>query len=320
MRAWIAMAFGNKNNPYGDVPKTSYSYDDRVQNHKQVGVGDLLFVRGQGTFDGIGRIANIREGQTEKRFLKCPVCSSGRVHERVGMQPKYKCKDGHEFSQPSAIVRTVKTFKASFDGQWLDAGKAITVMELRPFELRDSKQLAIMPADTEGLARYVARRLPGVSTELMTWVGQTDEPIEDEEGDEAVDLTPVGADERKRTMRGIRLRRGQTGFRNNLIERYRGQCVVTGCSVLGVLEAAHIRPYRGPRDNNAANGLLLRSDLHTLFDLNRIAIHPDQLALVIHPSLQGSEYSAFAGKALFPTGLKPDNSCLRSRWKEFGGD
>jgi hypothetical protein len=88
--------------------------------------------------------------------------------------------------------------------------------------------------------------------------------------------------------------------------------------VLGVLEAAHIRPYRGPRDNHPANGLLLRSDLHTLFDLDRIGIDPDELTVVLHPTLLGSEYSAFDHKTLLVTKeTAPDKRALRLRWKDF---
>ena len=51
------------------------------------------------------------------------------------------------------------------------------------------------------------------------------------------------SDTRERTERAIYLRRGQKGFRDALLSAYEGQCVVTGCAVLDVLEAAHIHPY-----------------------------------------------------------------------------
>ncbi|MFM7606242.1 MAG: HNH endonuclease, partial [Prosthecobacter sp.] len=81
-------------------------------------------------------------------------------------------------------------------------------------------------------------------------------------------------DQREAVVQAIKLRRGQAVFRNRLIEAYDGKCVVTGCEVLAVLEAAHIKPYRGLKDNAVQNGLLLRADIHTLFDLNLLAINP----------------------------------------------
>jgi putative restriction endonuclease len=317
MRSWITMAFGGDDNPYGDIPKISYSYDDKVQNHKQVEVGDFLYMRNKTSLDGIGRIARIDEGRSEKRFRKCPQCNSGRIHERVGVKPRFRCKNGHEFDEPIVVVEPVKTFNATFEGKWLDAGHDISVLEMRPFELRDSKQLAIMPADTDGLARYIMRRRPILAAQLKDWLQIDVGSLKDVEGDAPFDPTPQGADERERIKRGIKLRRGQVGFRNGLIDRYDAACVVTGCQVLGVLEAAHIRPYRGPRDNHPTNGLLLRSDIHTLFDLDRIGIDPDILVVSIHESLRGSEYEVLEGRKLFQKGAAPDKRVLRIRWKDF---
>ena len=79
-------------------------------------------------------------------------------------------------------------------------------------------------------------------------------------------------DERDRTLREIVQRRGQPKFRYDLIAAYGGKCAVTGCDVLQALEAAHISPYLGEQSNHVSNGLLLRADIHTLFDLNLFAI------------------------------------------------
>jgi hypothetical protein len=61
-----------------------------------------------------------------------------------------------------------------------------------------------------------------------------------------------------------------------------------------VLEAAHIKPYRGEQDNHPENGLLLRSDIHTLFDLDLLGIDPDRMEVELHPSLT-EEYGELAG-------------------------
>lgn len=67
------------------------------------------------------------------------------------------------------------------------------------------------------------------------------------------------------------------------------------------------------------NGILLRSDLHTLFDLNLIGIHPAQLRIRIHPSLKGTEYEQFAGARLNKgDGKGPSRRALELRWRDFG--
>ena len=177
-----------------------------------------------------------------------------------------------------------------------------------------------MPADADGLASYVARRCPEIGAQLIGWTGEGLDELDDTKGNENVVLTPPGTDERDLIARAIRLWRGQSAFRNELINRYGSRCVISGCDVLGVLEAAHIRPYRGPRDNNPRNGLLLRSDLHTLFDLNRIGVDPERLTVAIHASLRRSEYQGFDGRPLVvPIGTPPDKGALRARWQEFLG-
>jgi predicted restriction endonuclease len=65
-----------------------------------------------------------------------------------------------------------------------------------------------------------------------------------------------------------------------------------------VLEAAHIIPYKGPATNSLQNGLLLRADLHTLFDLGLITIEAETLRVIVAPTLQMTMYAKFAGKEL----------------------
>ena len=57
-----------------------------------------------------------------------------------------------------------------------------------------------------------------------------------------------------------------------------------------VLEAAHILPYRGPDTNKVVNGLLLRADVHTLFDSGLIAVDVKNMTVLVDKSLEGSEY------------------------------
>src|SRR4051812_2738126 len=101
-------------------------------------------------------------------------------------------------------------------------------------------------------------------------------------------------------MRSIRVRRGQRAFRNALLDAYGNRCAVTGCDVRDLLEAAHIVPYQGPDTNHAQNGLLLRSDLHTLFDCGLIAVDVATMTVVISPKLGASSYRVLAGRKLRP--------------------
>jgi hypothetical protein len=126
-------------------------------------------------------------------------------------------------------------------------------------------------------------------------------------------------DGRQRTMRAIAQRRGQKKFRDALMKAYGESCAISGCTVLDVLEAAHIHPYRGPETNDVRNGLLLRADLHTLFDCGLISVDPSTLTVVVDGSLSGSEYQAWHGRPLRPPknpAHAPSKEALKMRKEE----
>ncbi len=104
------------------------------------------------------------------------------------------------------------------------------------------------------------------------------------------------ADARERVVASIVRRRGQGAFRKVLLNAYGGRCALTGCEVIEVLEAAHIAPYRGAETNHPTNGLLLRSDIHVLFDLGLISIHPETKRVITARCLRGTVYGQFGGQ------------------------
>ena len=115
--------------------------------------------------------------------------------------------------------------------------------------------------------------------------------------EEVFDPTSV-EDARGRIWRSITQRRGQKPFRDDLIIAYGGRCAITGCSVLDVLEAAHIYPYRGPETNKVTNGLLLRADVHILLDCGLLAIDSKTMTVLVAPQLRDTEYGALHGRPL----------------------
>jgi hypothetical protein len=119
---------------------------------------------------------------------------------------------------------------------------------------------------------------------------------EDSSSEPAFDPNAI-EDGRERVAREIAVRRGQAGFRQRLLDAY-GCCAISGSEVEQALEAAHIVPYQGPGTNHVTNGLLLRADLHTLFDLGLLSIDPLSLTVLVHTDLNGSEYEKLRGQPL----------------------
>lgn len=123
--------------------------------------------------------------------------------------------------------------------------------------------------------------------------GETDAVVEGAEPtspvEEAFRRSMFGSSEM--VTRALRSRRGQPAFRQRLMETYDGTCGVTSSRVQPLLEAAHILPHARGGTYEIRNGLLLRADVHTLFDFGYLAIDPTTWTTVVHESLSGTEYS-----------------------------
>lgn len=100
----------------------------------------------------------------------------------------------------------------------------------------------------------------------------------------------------------IRARIGQGAFRAIVTDAYKRRCAITGEKTLPVLEAAHIKPYSESGPNLTKNGLLLRSDMHILFDKGYMTVsnnHHLEVSRRIREEYEnGREYYAYHGKEL----------------------
>ena len=126
---------------------------------------------------------------------------------------------------------------------------------------------------------------------------------------------------RKKIIAAISRRQGQPAFRRKLIQAYSGRCAISGWNAVQTLEAAHIIPYNGPKTNHPANGLLLRADLHVLFDLGYVAIDPDTLRVLLAPALKDTLYSEYEGRIIEVSAeqkLRPSVTALKKHRLEAG--
>ncbi|MBZ9752690.1 HNH endonuclease [Deinococcus sp. HMF7604] len=101
----------------------------------------------------------------------------------------------------------------------------------------------------------------------------------------------------------VRPRLGQGAFRALVTEAYERRCALTGEKTLPVLEAAHVQPYAEGGPHDVSNGLLLRSDLHRLYDQGYITVDPDDRRLLVSGRIReefhnGRHYYALEGQAL----------------------
>ena len=99
-----------------------------------------------------------------------------------------------------------------------------------------------------------------------------------------------------------KIRLGQGAFRVLVTDAYTRRCSITGERTLPVLEAAHIKSYSEAGPHAISNGLLLRSDIHKLFDSGYLTItsdHKTEVSKRIKEEFEnGKEYYQFHGKSL----------------------
>ena len=116
----------------------------------------------------------------------------------------------------------------------------------------------------------------------------------------------------------VQPRLGQGAFRVAITELYGRQCALTGGKVLPALDAAHIRPYAEGGAHAKPNGILLRKDIHSVFDAGYATIDPDYRFIVSEKVRDvfnnGDEYRRLHGHRISlprKPSEQPDRSSLR---------
>jgi len=143
-----------------------------------------------------------------------------------------------------------------------------------------------------GLRNDMGKLGPGVGAGLLALLREAYEPAT-----QRFDPAEV-EDAREWMSRRVKERHGQGAFRQGLLAAYAGQCPISGCDVDEALEAAHITPHLGVQSQVLSNGLLLRADIHTLFDCGLIAVDPRTMTVAVAKSLMRSAYADYHGRRL----------------------
>lgn len=215
-----------------------------------------------------------------------------RWRPRWHYRDRLRKEPGDEFADLSALMTDLQTPAAKKRG----AGAVTQYYE--PNELTSAVSLASdFARATElfaPLMRYVADRYrfgedTNTINDMLVEVG-VNEPV-----DLLSDFDPNSLqDARARALRLIVQRQGQAAFRRKMLQAYGGKCAVTRSTAIQTLEAAHIRPYTGQNANVVPNGLLLRADIHTLFDLGLVKVDADRRVWV-SPVVDDRQYRALHG-------------------------
>ncbi|EOY5741576.1 TPA: HNH endonuclease [Enterobacter bugandensis] len=288
------------NDGYNDDSSVFYHYNNSVPNHKNVKEGDIVIIRNRENILGISIIEKLESHSTTKTVFKCPHegCNAKKIRPRETVKPKWRCNNGHEFDERKIVLEPATEFKASY-GSFFKKLKDVSLLQLKSESPRYNIQLSIQEVNIQWAKGLLGTQASSI---IPLTAGEAD--------DDSPEL--LEGDQRKIVDRQIKQRRGQKKFRDMLLNS-NPVCAVTGCELVDILEAAHIDAYRNDSHNDISNGLLLRSDIHTLFDLNLFAIHPETNKIHFSKSSKENGYKQFDGK-LLNVKHKISNKAIAKRW------
>ena len=166
-------------------------------------------------------------------------------------------------------------------------GDGVPVAVLRQVKAKPSTRYEVL-----GLAQVESWE--GGYFRLRSWSGASNGT-----GTAAEQALPISlTDARRRIDGAIVARQGGGAFRAAALLAFGGRCAISGYDVAEGLEAAHIVPYLGPHTNAVTNALLLRADLHTLFDRGLLTIDPMTMRVALSPTLKASAIKNLDGVIL----------------------
>jgi putative restriction endonuclease len=316
-KLWIFKSKGNEtsfggNNGYADVPTSYYLYDNTVKNYNKVQVNDNIIVVNKKYILGYAKITSIvLKSAVPKIRYRCPKCNTQEHSKRKNRQPKYRCRNKHEFDTAIEQNIVVDEFVANYASTFIPAEPGTKISELNSFYLNRNKYYSIQSADVSFL-----ELVPALNSTVRAISTAPNNKFSNKDISPYV---PSSQDDRERKFKLLNGRQGQNEFRNNLISVYGSYCMITGINVVNVIEASHICPYRGEKDNHILNGLLLRADLHKLFDSDLLGINPESLEVEIHPLIGETKYKKYQSQKLTMPNIDilPSIAALSIRWKIF---
>lgn len=286
--AWLLLAVGDDrqhggNDGYDDDPDVSYSWDDTVPNHAALKVGDPIALWDKKRLLGASTIEEIVTGSEDKILHRCPGCGRAGIKPRKTMLPRYKCNNGKckaEFNEPVTRIERVKTYKSRHDAGWKGLEDVLDGPHLRALCVSPKSQLSLRSLRWGDFQRALAARV-GAATASETEL-------------RVPDGGPGG-----HVLSTVRVRLGQRAFRKRLLAQQGPCCAFTGPAPDAVLEAGHLYSYAELGVHHAHGGLLLRRDVHRLFDAGALAVNPATRLIDVRRDLQDyPQYARLHGEAV----------------------
>jgi hypothetical protein len=298
--AWLVLAVGDdrtngSNDGYDDEPARHYSWDSTVPNHAALAVGDVIALWDKKSLLGVSVIEAVDVGRAVKNTYTCPLCGKASFKRRKTKAPAFLCWDcAGEFDEPVTHQKEVTTYRSRHDTAWVDMSGLLPGATLRALCDAPKSQLSLRSLRWEKLRDAITAA--GAPTTI------------------AIAETTQQRITGQQHLTTIRVRVGQTALRKRLLDEHGQQCAFTGPAPAAVLDAVRLHGYAGTADRSSA-GLLLRRDLHRLFDLGLIAVNPERVTLDVATELAAyPEYHRLHGQPLKTKPTSDDLIWLARHW------
>lgn len=282
--AWLLIASRSAtdyvgNDGYLDDPSTSYMWDSLVAKHTSIAIMDRIVLWDSDGLIGVSIVDNIQTTSTVKNVYRCPNCDSAKFKARTTMLPEFRCSScTHTFDERVSYEKSIEQYRTEHAAAWVPLEGLVAVADLRKMSPTPTSQHSIRPLTWSIFAAAVADSLPNGLQTLET-------------------VAKRHADGHK--VRSLRVRVGQQAFRKRLIAEYGETCAFTGSCPPQALEACHLYSYAELGKHHSDGGLLLRSDIHSLFDQGKIRVDPESRRIHVDPFLlRYNAYAALAGETL----------------------
>ena len=183
---------------------------------------------------GAATLRHIDDTEKTKVRNLCPKCSSSKVARRLHVKPSWRCSDcREEFEAPKRREDKVKAFAAQYR-DFIRPRAPLDEALFRNAWAQQSDQLSIRELAVPVLERLLGDLWPEARDLLcraMAGDSLTPEESENDEKGHDKPFVPSFADQRQKTLRTIRQRRGQQKFRKSLLRAFSNQCVFSGCKL-----------------------------------------------------------------------------------------
>jgi ribosomal protein L37AE/L43A len=306
MNGWLCVSLDKSNiayagnDGYNEELGVYYSWDSTVKHHGRISVGDVIVIWNKLQLLGWSVIDRIDTGVAIKKFFTCPKCKNSAIKARKTLSPIYRCQDCRTtFDKRIESEREVKVYKAFYESGWVSVNTFVSGARCRLISQQPKAQDSLRKIDSVKFKKLV-EEFPKIATSRYR---------------RRAAVIAGG-----HHLRTVRVRKGQQKFRDRLIKQFGYVCAFSGKNHSTALEAAHLYQYSEYGEHHDGGGLLIRRDIHSLFDENLITVDPKTLVIEVHEDLKNIQtYKELIGRKLQVKVTAKTKAWLETHWETFHG-